>query len=146
MSDPRLRITRASPLFTDSVLADIDRIRRTMAGANLFRALCDAGRSVTVEQPDPPTDPPNAWTRLPNCNDRGSTDIVIAYDPIDWPSPHRFGDLPSDVVLFARLQDVLAATAGSADLGLIGATVSPAMEAYLRERTAIPDPPAKARR
>lgn len=141
MSDARLRIAQANHQYTDAVLADIDRIRRTAAGANLFRALCDAGRGVTVERPDPPTEPPNAWTRL--SRDSGDTDIVIAYDPIDWPSPHRFGALPSDAVLFGRLQDALTMTE---EVAVTDAALASEMEAYLRQRTTIPDPPPRVKR
>jgi hypothetical protein len=140
MSDARLRIGRANPTYTDAVLADIDRIRRTAAGVKLFRALSDAERSVIVERPDPPTDPPNAWTRFTHANDRGDADIVIAYDPIDWPSPLRSGNLPSDVVLFGLFQDTLGLAGGSEELTDV------TMDAYLLQRTAIPDPPPKVRR
>jgi hypothetical protein len=146
IAESRLRIAQPNPVFTDAVLADIDRIRRTTSGRALFAALRDAGRSVGIEQPDPPTDPPNAWTCLPGRNDRGDTDIVIAYDPIDWPGPHLLGDLPSDVVLFGRLEDALAIATGVDDAAGIGATVSPGMKAYLCERTAIPDPPSRVPR
>lgn len=142
-AEARLRIKPANPVFTDSVLADLRRISETATGRALFRRVRDAGRTVTIEKPDPPTDPPNAWT-LPRSLGNPSTEIVIAYDPADWPSPARLGSLPSDVVLFGRLEDAVAMATGAEIPGEPAATVSPAMEAYLRQRTAIPEPPARA--
>jgi hypothetical protein len=126
---PRLHVALGDPSFTDSVLSDVDRIRRTAAGRMLFRSLSEAGRSVCIEPPEPPTDPPNAWT-LP----RDGTEFVVMYDPADWPGP--LGHLPSDVVLFGRLADVIAMVSGG----------SPAMGNYLAERTAIPEPPGRVTR
>lgn len=61
-------------------------------------------------------------------------------------SPIRLGSLPSDVVLFRRLEDAVALATGTADPVEADETVLPAMEAYLRERTVIPDPPVRTPR
>jgi hypothetical protein len=129
MSTPQLRVNPADARFADAVLADIRRIRATTTGRALFRRLLEAGCSVTIDKPLPPTNPPNAWTRLATQDRRD--DVMIAYDPADWPEPAALGAPPSDVVLFGRLLDAVAmATAAEAS-----DTGTPAeMEAYLRER------------
>ena len=144
MSAPRLRLNPADPRFADAVLADIHRIRKSPAGQALFRRLLDAGTSVTIDKPQPPTNPPNAWTRLADPDrqggdapDRQQGDAVIAYDPADWPEPAALGVLPSDAVLFGCLLDALALATGAADISRSsGAGVPAEMEAYLRQRTA----------
>jgi len=126
---PRLRIDLANPAFTDAVMSDIHCIRRTRSGRTLFRRLCDTGRMVTIEQPTPPTDPPNAWTLL-----RSMTEVVVTYDPSDWPSG-VWPDCPSsDVILFGRLLD--AAILASGD----GTSPKPEgvmLASYLTERISV---------
>jgi hypothetical protein len=142
MSAPGLRLNPADPKFADAVLADINRISASPAGQALFRRLLEVGCSVTIDKPQPPTNPPNAWTRLANP-DRRNGDTVIAYDPADWPERAGLGALPSDVVLFGRLLDAIAMATG-ADISEPSETGIPAeIEAYLRERTALPVSPAR---
>src|SRR5258708_27890651 len=86
MSAPRLRLNPADPRFADAVLADIHRISKSPAGQALFRRLLDVGTSVTTDKPQPPTNPPNAWTRLVDP-DRPPRHAVITYDPAHWPPP-----------------------------------------------------------
>jgi hypothetical protein len=137
MSTPQLRLNPADPKFADAVLADIGRIRATPAGRAVFRRLLEAGSSVTIDKPLPPTNPPNAWTRLVNPDSRRG-DAVIAYDPVDWPEPAGLGSLPSDVVLFGRLLDAVAMATG-ADMSEPSDTGIPAeIEAYLHERSSLP--------
>jgi hypothetical protein len=129
MSPPQLRVNPADARFADAVLADIRRIRATTTGRALFRRLLEAGCSVTIDKPLPPTNPPNAWTRLATQDRRD--DVMIAYDPADWPEPAALGAPPSDVVLFGRLLDAVA-MATAADASDTGTPAE--MEAYLRER------------
>jgi hypothetical protein len=152
MSAPRLRLNPADPRFADAVLADIHRIGKSPAGQALFRRLLDVGTSVTIDKPQPPTSPPNAWTRLADPDrqggeaperqrgdapDRQGGDAVIAYDPADWPEPAALGVLPSDAVLFGCLLDALAMATGAAATSRSSESGVPAeMEAYLRQRTA----------
>ena len=140
--EARLRVSPADPAFADAVLLDVLRIRRTAAGRSLFSRLRAAKRVITIEKPNRPTDPPNAWTqpRLPDSP--SGTEIVIAYNPADWPSPAWPGSPPSDAILFARLEDAVAIASGAEHPGEPGAALSPAMDAYLRERTAVPEPSA----
>ena len=136
--EARLRIDLATPVFTDSVLSDLDGIRRTAAGRALFRRLRDLGRTVTIEKPDPPTDPPNAWT-LPRDHGSGrSAEIVIVYDPANWPNPAWPGCPPSDVVLFGRLLDAAALAAGGKPAAEPEPADATALDAYLRERETVP--------
>ena len=91
---------------------------------------------MTIDKPQPPTNPPNAWTRLADP-DRQRGDTVIAYDPADWPEPASLGVLPSDAVLFGCLLDALAMSSGAADTSRSpDAGVPTEMEAYLSQRTA----------
>ena len=105
----RLRIKPVSPAFADAVLSDLLRMRETPIGRALFDRVRIAGRLVTIEKPDPPTDPPNAWSWLRHSEDTGTAEIVIVYDPDDWPNPAMPHPLPSDAVLFAVLEDAIAA-------------------------------------
>jgi hypothetical protein len=130
MNTPQLRFNPADPTFANAVLADIGRIRATQAGRALFRRLLELGASVTIDKPQPPTDPPNAWTRLANADAQGG-DSVIAYDPANWRSPA----LPSDVILFGRLCDAIALASGEAMAKPTESDIPPEVETYLRERT-----------
>lgn len=105
----RLRIKPVSPAFADAVLSDLLRMREASIGRALFNRVRVAGRLVTIEKPAPPTDPPNAWSHLRHSEETGAAEIVIVYDPGDWPNPAMPQSLPSDAVLFAVLEDALAA-------------------------------------
>jgi hypothetical protein len=124
------------------VFADINRIRASAAGRAVFRRLLEAGASVTIDKPLPPTDPPNAWTRLADPAGKGG-DTMIAYDPADWPERPGLAALPSDVVLFGRLLDAVALATGSEAAQLSESGIPAEMEAYLRERTQSPASPAR---
>ena len=123
--------------FAGAVVADLNRIRRTAAGRALFRSLGTTGCTINVVKPEPPTDPPNAWTLRPASD---TDPIVVVYDPADWPGPGELGGLPSDMILFGRLQHALTIVLGTLNLVDADEAVSPAMAAYLRERTVTPEP------
>jgi hypothetical protein len=139
---PRLRIALASPVFTDMVLADVDRVRRTQAGRAAFRRLRDLGRTLSIERTDPGIDPPNAWTKVTEPDD----EIVVAYDPADWPCAAWPGSPPSDVVLFTRIVDAILCASGSDPSDLPGAAGDSLLNAYREQRKAIPDPVGRANR
>ncbi len=131
----RLRVKPAGPAFTHAVFADLTAIRETASGRAVFRRLRDAGVIVTIERPDPPTEPPNAWTRPREIGVTGS-EIVIVYDPANWPSACQPNSGSSDIILFGRLDDAAAIANGlEVQAEPIGAA-SAAMEAYMRERLA----------
>lgn len=132
MSTPQLRLNPADPRFADAVMADIGRLRATAAGRALFRRLLEAGSSVTIDKPQPPTRPPNAWTQLMNPEQRRG-DTAILYDPADWPPS---ADQPSDVVLFGRLLDAVALATGTPLPDPFDGDTPAEIEAYLRERNA----------
>jgi hypothetical protein len=133
LAEARLRVDPADPVFTDAALSDLIRIGRSAAGRALLRRLHDVGCRMTIKKSDPPTDPPNAWTQLPDP-DRPNGDIVIAYDPDDWLDP-RFGAPASDIILFGRLLDAIALASGSTIPEECETGVSPEIEAYLGERS-----------
>jgi hypothetical protein len=126
--------------FAGAVVADLNFIRRTAAGRALFRSLAATGCTVNVMKPNPPTDPPNAWTLRPDADRDSDMPIVVVYDPADWPGPSELGGLPSDMILFGRLQHALTIAIGTLNLVDADEAVSPAMAAYLRERTVTPEP------
>lgn len=137
---PRLKVALANPIFTDMVLSDVDRIRRTVAGRAAFRRLRDLGQSVVIEKRPAGLDPPNAWTTLGNRREGKLTDVVIAYDPADWPCAAWPGSGPSDVVLFGCLVEagMLAMRGGGPAEANVGRAAL--CENYLEERTAFPEP------
>ncbi len=138
----RLRVKPADPGFVDAVMADLLAIRAAPCGRALFRRLRDTCEIVTIEKPDPPVDPPNAWTRLRDPANRSAREVVIVYDPADWANPALLAALPSDAVLFGRLADAAAMAEGGAVTAEAGDTVAPAIAVYLRDRRAAAMTPA----
>ena len=96
----RLRIKPAGHHFTDRVLADLMKIQRLPAGRATFRRLRDAGAVITIEKPHPAASPPNAWTKP-----AGSKNIVIAYDPAEWPCAALPDSPASDIILLRLLEE-----------------------------------------
>jgi hypothetical protein len=141
-STSRLRVKPVDARFTDAVLVDLLTMRRTATGRALFRRLRNACRVVTIEKPDPPIDPPNAWTRWRDPQTRNATEMVIVYDPANWPNSAPRGAPPSDAVLFGRLLDAAAMAEGAELPDATGDTLSPELTAYLRERAVVPVPSA----
>jgi len=139
---PRLRIALASPVFTDMVLADVDRVRRTEAGRAGFRRLRDLGCTARIERRGAGIDPPNAWTKVSETDH----EIVIAYDPADWPCAAWPGSPPSDVVLFTRIVEAILCASGSDRPELCAAADASLLDAYREQRLAIPDPVRRAAR
>lgn len=140
----RLRVKPVDPQFTDAVLRDLLTIRRTPAGRALFRRLRHACRVVTIEKPNPPVDPPNAWTQSRDPATRASIEMVVVYDPADWPARAPHSALSSDAVLFGRLLDAAAMAEGSELTEPIAGAVLPAIAGYLRDRggVVLPSSPA----
>jgi hypothetical protein len=128
----RLRIKPANPAYTDAVLAALAKIKSNAEGRVVFRRLRDAGSVVTIEPPDPPTDPPNAWTRWRDPPGRIEKELVIAFNPADWPA--RPGSLPCDAILFGRLADAAALAAGAPVHDQAADPDSTEIAAYLRQR------------
>jgi hypothetical protein len=137
-----LQIDTPEAGYAGSVVTLLARISRTPSGRAILERLRASGASVKIERPNPPTDPPNAWTR-PLPSDSGHA-ILIAYDPADWPSPSPVGAPPEDVVLFGRLEDALALATDAQPQSHDNGSTSPAMCAYLRERKGAPYAPAGA--
>jgi len=132
-STSKLRIMPDSPAYTDAVLAALAKIKGTPAGRAVFRRLRDAGRVVTIEPPDQSTDPPNAWTKWRDPPGRVADELVIAFNPADWPA--KTGKLPNDAILFGRLADAAEMAAGEPILDRATDPDSPEIAAYLRQRS-----------
>lgn len=130
-----LQIDSPAPGYASSVVTVVGRISRTRSGRTILQRLRDSGGSFKIERPEPATEPPNAWTQRRDSSDDGGTEVVIAYDPADWPSPAQPDGQPSDVVLFRLFEDALTMATGAAFSGEPGAGASPAMAAYVSERT-----------
>jgi len=94
--------------------------------------LRDTGRVVSIEPPAPATDPPNAGTKWRDPPGKIEGELVIAFDPADWPA--RQGAMQSDVVLLGRLADAAAMAEGGKRLVVEGEEASSEISAYLRER------------
>lgn len=112
-----LLIDAVDPIYADRVVANLTGIVGTATGRALLRRL-RASRRVTSIIPPEPTDPPNAWTRLREPTAAGSgPDIIVAYDPADWPHPLDPAARAADAVLFALLQDACRQIEGAAASG-----------------------------
>src|ERR1700733_1364078 len=133
-----LQIDSPAAGYASSVVTVVARISRTPSGRAILEGLRATGASFKIERPDPPTDPRNAWTWRRGTIDGGGMEIVIAYDPADWPSPAQLDQRPSDVVLFGLFEDALTTATGAEFAHEPGAGASRGMEAYMRER--IPPP------
>ncbi|HTZ71874.1 MAG TPA: hypothetical protein VMB71_14550 [Acetobacteraceae bacterium] len=129
----RVRVSPADPAFADAVLADVLRIRRTEVGRALFAALRGSRRVVTVRKPTPAPDPPNAWTQPSPAN---AQEILLAYNPFDWPCPAHPDSPPSDAMLFARLGDAVAIAEAPGAPG-----EAPSLGDYMRQRAELPPSP-----
>jgi hypothetical protein len=133
-----LRIDSPAAGYASSVVTVVARISRTRSGRAILEHLRASGGSFKIERPDPPTDPRNAWIRRREAIDGGGTEIVIAYDPADWPNPAQLDQRPSDEVLFGLFEDALMMATGAEVPNEPRAGASPALEAYVGDRTAPP--------
>ena len=110
---PRLRdwllIDAEDPSFGDRVVRDLTRLVGTPSGRALLARARASGRALRVVAPEQ-TDPPNAWVQAglgpaAPALEAVPTECVIAFDPVDWPSPIDAASPASDVVLFALLHE-----------------------------------------
>jgi hypothetical protein len=139
-----LQIDTPEAGYAGAVVTLVARISRTPSGRAILEGIRASGKVVRIEKPDPPTNPPNAWTRRRDARTVAGVDVVIAFDPADWPNPAQRGPgtqgpQPADLVMFGRLEDALAMVSGGGPPreppDEQGATVSTALQAYARERT-----------
>jgi hypothetical protein len=123
---PRLRdwllIDAEDPSFGDRVVRDLTRLVGTPSGRALLARARASGRALRVVPPEQ-TDPPNAWIQAGLGQSAAAlgavpTECVIAFDPVDWPSPIDAASPASDVVLFALLHEACGQ-------GLTGAKPAP---------------------
>lgn len=103
-----VHVARRDPLFVDAVLTDLMRITATSAARELLRKVYYDGYAIMIEKPDPPTDPPNAWVETNRIE--GTTELVITYDPADWPCPAHPDSPASDVLLSQLLREMFNQT------------------------------------
>jgi hypothetical protein len=145
-----LQIDTPEAGYASGVVTLVARISRTPSGRAVLGGIRASGRVVRIEKPDPPTDPPNAWTQLRDAGTPAGVDVVIAFDPADWPNPAQHGPglqapQPADIVLFGRLEDALAMVSDAnslrEQLEKQSATGSAALQAYARERAPTPSRP-----
>ena len=158
----RIAPAPSGPVFADHVVADYARICRSPHGQALIRSLHAAGKTVTIQKPDAPTDPPNAWTRPddpqaataagkptgetdaqgnPVLGTGNGSNTTVNYIPSDWPSPTDRDSPPSDVMLYAQLRQAESQTRGVDDpakraTGQPLADEKNDVERYKREREA----------
>jgi len=131
----RIMIAPDDIRFVTDVVDDLGRLVHTPAGEEVLQQGDALGRPVRIVKPDPPTEPPNAWTvpddlaaaaaagvslgRAGDGSARSGTgtgcDSTIVYDPADWPLP---GDprSPSSVeVLLSMLRQANLNARGGSD-------------------------------
>jgi hypothetical protein len=125
-----LKIARPEAGYAGSVVTLVARVSRTPSGRAVLESIRDSGSVVGIEKPEVPTDPPNAWTERRAATTMAGVDVVICFDPADWPSPIEPEPRPADVVMFELLEAAARMASGEGADG----DVSPARQAYLRER------------
>jgi hypothetical protein len=154
-----LRVDTPQPGYADRVVADVTRIVAAPSGRALLEQVRDSGHGVVIEKPAS-TGAPNAHVQPRSLHaatasgrPTGETDAagrpvlgtgegcdsIIAFDPLDWPSPLDPASPPSDVMLFALLGQALAQLRGIADplryqTGEASADEAAQIEQYRRER------------
>jgi hypothetical protein len=106
------------PQFLDAVFADLIRISRSPTGHALLDRLRAAGRTITICKPVPAPDPPNAWVEPAGSGG----ELLVVYNPADWPCPAYLDATESDVVLFGRLAAVLFAADGGVNPAALSAS------------------------
>lgn len=125
VSEDWLLVDASDPTYADAVIKDLGHMMDVRSGLALLRRLNAFGRRVVIVRPDP-TDPPNAWIKprgrraapaaesstgetngggKPAASAGTASDITLAYDPNDWPSPAHPGSPTSDAILFALLHE-----------------------------------------
>lgn len=154
-----LRVDTPQPGYADRVVADVTRLAATASGRALLEQVRDSGHGVLIEMPAPiaapnaHVQPRSLHTATASGRPTGETDAagrhvlgtgegsdsVIAFDPLDWPSPLDPASPPSDVMLFALLGQALAQLRGTADplryqAGEVSADEAAQIEQYRRER------------
>jgi len=154
-----LRVAMPHPGYADGVVANLTRIAGTPCGRAMLEQVRASGHGVVIEKPAP-TNPPNAHVRSqdpraatapgrstgesdadgrPVTGTGGGADIVVAYDPNNWPSPIDRASPASDVMLFSLLCRGLGLLRGTADptwqqSGEMSADEAAQVEQYRRER------------
>jgi hypothetical protein len=154
-----LRVDTPQPGYADRVVADVTRIVAAPSGRALLEQVRDSGHGVLIEMPAPIA-APNAHVRPGSLHAATATgrptgetdaagrpvlgtgegcDSIIAFDPLDWPSPLDPASPPSDVMLFTLLGQALAQLRGTADplqyqAGEASADEAVKVEQYRRER------------
>jgi hypothetical protein len=132
----RITIDAADMRFVTDVVGDVGRIVHNSGGETVIRRGDALGHRIRIVQPDPPTEPPNAWIMPDDLSaaaaagiaiGRGEADggtergtgtgcgSTIAYDPADWP---RHGDPhspSSEAVLLTMLRQANRNAAGESD-------------------------------
>ncbi len=154
-----LRVDTPHAGYADRVVADVTRLAGTASGRALLERVRDSGHGVLIEMPAPVA-APNAEVRpqslraataagvptgetdadgRPVLGIGGGSDCIIAFDPLDWPSPLDPASPPSDVMLFGLLAEALGQLRGMAEplrygAGETGADALAGIEQYRRER------------
>ena len=129
----RIAIASSDMRFVADVVNDLTLIVHAPVGEQVLRQIDTLGRPIRIVRPEPPTEPPNAWTvpddlaaateaglqlgqpgdaRTGTGTGSGST---IAYDPADWPSRGHAGSPSSVDVLLMMLRQAAMNAAGRSD-------------------------------
>lgn len=143
----RVLVAKAWPRYADEIVIALTRMVHTPSGRALFAGIATSGRTLSI-RPPAHTDPPNAIIQpldLAAASHTGS-DVVIAFDPADWPNAAA-PKLPTvDAALFVLFSEALPALRGTADPATYAE--ASAVEAgavslarYLAERGLVPAAP-----
>jgi hypothetical protein len=154
-----LRVDTPQPGYADRVVADVTRVVAVPSGRALLEQVRDSGHGVLIEKPAL-VGAPNAHVRpqslraatasgvptgeidaagRPVLGTGEGSDSIIAYEPLDWPSPLDPDSPSSDVMLFALLGQALAQLRGTAEplryqMGEMAPGDAAEIERYQRER------------
>ncbi len=90
--------------YAGEVATLVSRIARTEAGRSVLAGIRASGGSVRIQPPERPTNPPNAWARPTEAEAEAARQVVVFYDPGDWPAASA-ATPPAEEVLFGLLEE-----------------------------------------
>lgn len=114
----RVTVASTDMAYVAAVIDDLTQLAFSPPGEAVLRQGDAMGRRVRIAQPDPPTEPPNAWI-IPDDHSAATSGTgcgsLIVYDPADWPRAGDRGSPSSSEILLLMLRQANTNAAGKSD-------------------------------